>query len=451
MKITSKKHQLKYLITKLLFIAAVTSSNGQDWQKNYPNTGQGGYTQIALDGGYITVGRPMILLMKTDLDGTQQWLKEYDLGSIYTDLAHSLSITRDGGYIITGTTSSQSGGLFLMKTDLNGNKEWEQVYGDNGWGWDVKQTNDDGYIITGNKDASNLYVVKTDMSGNIIWSNTYGDVVNIFQNGHEVEQTSDGGYIVAGNFEKNGIRHQLLKIDSNGAEETSYSIPNTFSSTVQQISNGKYVAGIDSFLVKLEINLNEEWKKPLLPTFNNVRITHIRQTQDGGYIATGSLKSLNGDMDIFLVKTNDQGIEEWHQIFGGPDDDVSESVEETQDGAFIIGGSSKSFNGGIREFFLIKTNQITVNIEKAHQQSYSLKIAPNPFIDHTTIKLEGINKIMKEIKLYIYDIQGRIVKSELINDKNEIKLYREDLESGTFSLKIIHKNQLIGTGKLIVH
>src|SRR4030065_1946064 len=50
-----------------------------------------------------------------------QWSKTFDGGSVGE--GYSLQQTTDGGYIICGTNS---GNVWLIKTDGNGNKLWER-------------------------------------------------------------------------------------------------------------------------------------------------------------------------------------------------------------------------------------------------------------------------------------------------------------------------------------
>ena len=81
----------------------------------------------------------------TDLDKT--------FGGPLEDEIHSIQLTSDGGYILTGSTKSNEGNshdLLLAKTDQNGNIIWQKTYGgpkdDEGYS---AQPATDGYIVTG--------------------------------------------------------------------------------------------------------------------------------------------------------------------------------------------------------------------------------------------------------------------------------------------------------------
>lgn len=93
-----------------------------------------------------------ILLTKNDEKGNEIWSKR--LGGNSWDKASSIIDTKDG-YLIVGSTSSYGKGnydFYVIKTDKEGNKQWQKTYGDfyNEYGKSAVLTKG-GYIIKGTK------------------------------------------------------------------------------------------------------------------------------------------------------------------------------------------------------------------------------------------------------------------------------------------------------------
>ena len=90
---------------------------------------------------------------------------------IHSTTAFSVAQTTDGGYIFSGGTGINENyfDIFLVKTDVNGDKQWSKIFGDIGTdiSFSVEQTIDGGYIVAGYSSSHIYNLIKTDGNGNI--------------------------------------------------------------------------------------------------------------------------------------------------------------------------------------------------------------------------------------------------------------------------------------------
>ena len=269
--------------------------------------------------------------------------------------------------------------LILLCLPLIGfGQNWEKNFGGSGddFGNFVQQTTDGGYIITGETYSygngngySDVYLMKIDGNGVEQWSQTFGGIIDDW--GMSIQQTTDGGYIITGytrSFGNGGDDVYLIKTDDNGVEQWSQ----TFGGTDYDWGNS------------------------------------IQQTTDGGYIITGGTTNsiVNGYNDVYLLKTDGNGVEQWSQTFGGTDDDEGKSVQQTTDGGYIISGKTRSFGNGNSNVYLIKTDGNVTS-------TFNVPVNTNRKSEKT---VDILGKETKELKnqplLYLYNdgtVEKRIV------------------------------------------
>jgi hypothetical protein len=236
--------------------------------------------------------------------------------------------TSDGGFALAGGTYSFGAGgvdFWLVKTDANGNMEWNRTYGgaDHDIPHSLIQTADGGFALCGetrlNLGHPDFWLVKTDANGNMEWNQTYGGIS--IDRANSLIQTSDGGYALAGGTLSFGA--------------------------------GEW----DFWLVKTDEDGDMEWNMMYGGADVDTAFSLV-ETSDGGYALAGETKSFPaGDFDFWLVKTDVSGNMEWNRTYGGANNDFANSVVQTSDGGYTIAGDTLSFGAGDYDFWLIKTNE----------------------------------------------------------------------------------------------
>ena len=437
---------------KILFLLVIPSlSFGQGWEQIFGATpsGSGYYGTSAKqvqDGGYIVCGGTHftqsvlfgmtpsdICIFKTDINGEEQWSKTFE--SEYWDFGKSIQQTTDGGYVIAGYINGfgmGGGNAYLLKVDDNGEEQWSQIF-DFGIAESVQQTTDGGYIITG-YDSSDIYLVKTNENGEQQWSQTFGESFN--DRAMFVQQTTEGGYIITGctsvinSLGNTATDIYLTKINDIGEQQWSQTFGgpgNDKAHCVQQTTDGGYIitgedeedvynpgndfwiANSDLFLIKTNELGQEEWAQRFGETGNDCGRS-VQQTSDGGYIIAGYVTpGKNQNSNIYLLKTNNNGEEQWSQTFGGAGDDTAQSVQQTSDGGYIIGAHTSTTNNISNGVYLIKTD--------AQGNTPSTNITELPSINTSLIKKIDIlgreNYKNKGFQLHIYN-DGSMKKKYLV-------------------------------------
>ena len=106
----------------------------------------------------------------------------------------------------------------------------------------------------------------------------------------------------------------------------------------------------DFWVLKIDSAGNKEWERDFGGT-NGDQLNSIQQTFDGGYILGGMSASNTGadktqasygNFDYWIIRLDAQGNKLWDKDFGGISSDQLISIMQTSDGGFILGGNSVS-------------------------------------------------------------------------------------------------------------
>jgi len=212
-------------------VMKLSSDGGIEWQKEYGPRGTkyaahfAVHIEQAADGGYILMGwsDEDVCVLKLSSQGAIQWQNRYD-GSEY-DRPYSIQQTKDGGFIISADTQSPSSSnmdVWVLKLDDHGRVEWQACYGgaDGDYAGEIRQTADGGYVLTGGTSSdgsgnSGAFLLKLSPAGSIEWQRTY-----VGGHGSSVKQIDDFGYVVAGScgyfVEGYTFDYQVLRFSASG-------------------------------------------------------------------------------------------------------------------------------------------------------------------------------------------------------------------------------------------
>jgi len=372
------KKSLMFLLLLVIFLLIPNGAEAQIpdtlWSRTYggddhdyaydlKQTSDGGYIMAGVTSSFGT-GWWNIYVVKTDAIGDTTWTSFFSAEG--PDIAYCVEQTDDNGYIL-----ACEGFANLIKFDEFGDSVWTRDYGM--FARAVQQTTDGGYIIGGSSNIESYEhacIIKTDALGNCIWQRNYiiGDVDPITK----LRQTSDGGYIAAGPVytEEGWWDYFLIKTDASG--DTVWT--RTYGSSMypeeayalQQTSDGGFIiSGLYFWTVKTDAAGDTLWTRYY--GYGEIgQATSIQQTTDGGYIIGGTIDPIGGgdDAQYYLVKTDSLGITDWEQTYGTEYGwDLGSSVQQTNDGGYVITGWSDSFGAGGMDIWLIRLEGSTALYE----------------------------------------------------------------------------------------
>jgi hypothetical protein len=317
-----------------ILLIKTDKDGGLEWERTVGGPGRDeGWALVETKEGFVVAGvtdswgsgKKDLLLVNTDSEGYERWKKTF--GGAGDDWGVALLETKDGFVVAGVTTSSGSGGSdgWIVKTDPDGNGEWEvAIGGSKNDGFNSILETEDGYILTGTTESygsggKDLWIVRTDGNGEKIWEKTFGKGAD-----------ERGNYIL----EAGGSLYAV------GAAES-----------------GSY-GGRDLFVVKTGKDGDKVWEGAYGGTGDDGGSSALA-AKDGGIIVVGYTSSQgNGDTDLWLLKIDPEGEKVWERTFAGAGFDLGRSVVTTKDGGLAIVGWQRSAGSGSEDLWLLKTEKL---------------------------------------------------------------------------------------------
>ena len=441
---------------------------------------------IDIDGDSTATKLNDLFVIKADQFGNIIWKKFYDKG--YGDeYFGSIKLCADGGYIIGGSATVEkeydgeiesSLDFWVLKLDNEGNIEWEKSFGGSNTDWinDIIETSTGNIIAVGGSQSNdgditeplNQYagwMVMLSSEGELVWEKSFGvgihdsftsitpsNTEGYFIAGQQLVQKSDGNYFKTflNKIEENGDLVWNKTFEGNSSEafpqihvnpDNSIILASSFETVTIDLSLPTYLT--DDFWI---INLTPEgeilWEKKYGTEKNDI-LRSIYKTEDGGYILGGTTGDIMGpgidnfpNVNLFLIKIKATGEFEWIQTFGGSYVDILTDIIQTSDGSYLISAYSRSNNGDIAlnhggyDALIIKLKQETSHTNNMY--SSPIQVFPNPSSYQIKIRKEQLN-IQGEYS--IVSLDGLIVKRGQVS-KDASSVFIGDLKNGIYYLKL---------------
>jgi hypothetical protein len=304
-------------------------------------------------------------VIKTDSNGNKNW--DVTLGTASNEELFSVVPTSDGGCLVGGytnggknndksQTSFGSNDYWVVKLNSNGVKQWDSAYGGNSYEelHYVEPTTDKGFLLIGLSYSAKTGNKKSPNKGDAdIW------VVKIDSVGRMLWDSSYGGK----GFDNCWEGHQT--------KDGGFMLAGWSRSTISGNKTKDSIGSTDVWLLKINGNGVVQWDK----VYGGVSIDEIltfMELPDGGFIlpaysysgATGN-KTVpsRGSLDVWLIRTDANGNKLWERAVGGNGDDKCYGIVQTSDKGFVMCGYSFSnmgdrskFNYGGGDYWVIKTD-----------------------------------------------------------------------------------------------
>ncbi|MBP9082406.1 MAG: T9SS type A sorting domain-containing protein [Bacteroidia bacterium] len=422
-----------------------------------------------LDGGYVFCGNSNfngndLQVIKLDSMANIQWAKVYTGPAI--EFATEIEQLADSTYIVNGTYNAGNNcKSWLIALNTSGDSLWSQLFSAGPGSTNVDYNNSMAVI-------NNSLVGLTGFYSPVPLTHTKGYFFSIIGNGIQLSSriydfslfgtepraiatTSNSEYLITGGVGTSPSSTDMFLMRTTTFGDTlwyktfNFSYQESGIDVIETSDNGILISGFiinpatsnsNICLIKTDAIGDTQWTKVF--DHNNEQLVYsIQETQNGDFILTGKITGgIPVDGNVFLMKINSSGDSLWTKQFGGTSDDMGYSVQALSDGGYILSGYSGSF--GTVGAYIIKTDS-SGNIYTGHseltQQNSQFSVFPNPAKNNLFIKSSSV--LEENFLFEIFDFQRNLIyKNIFYGEFNSINI--EDLSSSVYYCKLNYKSSV---------
>jgi len=387
--------------------------------------------------GFVTVnGHKQVFLIRANMNGDTLFTHIYGSGT-GEDLGVGLTQSADGGFVISGKTSTNATGfvdVMLLKTDPAGNLQWVKSFGRGGWeeGESITVAHDGNYLVCGATNSVgygdyDILLMKFDTAGNYLWGKIYGGQRE--DASYSVFENTDGSILVSGYTNSMGYGHNLsAEYESDETMQRNYPVPPT-------------VQGDDStnvFLLKTNAEGDTLWTR----AYGNARqdeAFHFSPMPDGGYIIPGLSDSYvtgTDSMQMYLIRTDSLGFSGCHERSAHPGVDTvtfpSQNLPFNQTSGIPVTNVTLT----VQQWNISADNACLYTAVSAISAEASLSFFPNPFSNYISFTLQQ----NEPLEVSVFNLLGEIVfQKEMQATEHQLDL--SFLPQGAYILRLKKDSQ----------
>ena len=391
-------------------------------------------------------------IYKYDIYGEQLWKKTLTINTVRSVVSNSNELVISGARFDPSDSETEIHTV-VQKLDLEAEVIWEHIF-DYYYFYDkVLQINNEYWVFTPIEDLWEtdedwLYIHRLDTDGNLI---EIEEGLPIHRNA-VVFSIENNSRVLCRNFDPESNQWSLIVIDESisiveeNIEEGAVAITGILEMDNLFFLRGSANADYPEHIVlrNFSYDLEENWTNTIeeygISGVGSYRFDKITPAHGGGYLMVGSVSDIIGKYP-FMLKTDENGFQEWFKYYPGVIPERTRGVISTVDGGYI--SVQTQLGGNYSDIWLVKSDANGNLLDTKEYIKESFNIYPNPTTDGFTINTDKNN--IKNIR--VFDFQGRLVKVF-----SYLKYYdTSELTKGLYILQIETIQGLHRSSKLIKH